>query len=46
MGAHKEAVFNIRLADQMLHSFTLQYITFCGELLKGGQAWFLESPGV
>lgn len=46
MGAHKEALLNISLADQMLHSVTLQYITSCGELLKGRQSWFLKSPGV
>lgn len=43
MGAHKEAVFNNSLADQMLHSFTLQYITSCRESLKGGQFWFLKA---
>lgn len=43
MGAHKEALSNNSLADQMLHSFTLQYITSCRELLKGGQSWFLKA---
>lgn len=43
MGGHKEALLNISLADQMLHSFTLQYITSCGELLKGGQSCFLKA---
>lgn len=30
----------------MLHSFTLQYFTFSGELLKGGKGWarFLKTP--